>query len=47
MPRMPSRTTDANPDCAFAKNALVIFIDPKIEMGGSPWAPLGPKHPTP
>ena len=30
----PSRTTEANVDCAFVESALVITIDPKIGGGG-------------
>ena len=30
----PSRTTEANVDCAFVESALVITIYPKIGGGG-------------
>ena len=36
-PRTPSRTTDANLDCAFVENAL-LFVVPNI---GGARAPLG------
>ena len=34
-PRTPSRTTDANLDCAFVENALV-FVAPKIGRARAP-----------
>ena len=34
-PRTPSRTTDANVDCAFVENALV-FVVPKIGWAQAP-----------
>ena len=37
-PRTPSKTADANLDCAFVENALV-FVAPKI---GRAWARLAP-----
>ena len=42
-PKTPSRTTDANLDCAFVENALVFVV---LNIGGAQ-APPGPPCPLP